>query len=206
MKKGIKSALIFALGATVGSFVTIKYVSYKYEKEYQKELAAINEALDKKVKELSDAIDNKVDALNNEVEESNSKHYTWGLYEKPDVNELTELIMNEAYSEVKDELTEEEYGVLLNETKAIPESKEPHIYQISPDEFEELEGYTTKSVTYNVGTMQVFDDITDELIEDYQNHIGSELDDWIGEYSDQVLYVRNDIEKCDYEILFNYLG
>lgn len=171
MKTGLKNVLLIGLGALTGSLVTYGVVSRKYSSEYQKELAEINAAIDKKVEELK----------------------------------MVNIVEKEEYYEPKNELSEEEYGVLLTEEKAIPDDENSHIYQISPDEYAEKAGYDAKSLTYNVNSNEVIYDTTNEVMEFYDTHIGNKLDEWIGEYSDQVIYVRNDYEKCDYEIMFNYL-
>ena len=192
MKTGLKNVLLIGLGAITGSLVTYGVVSRKYSEEYQKELEAINAAIDKKVEELK-----MVNIVEKEKYDESKKE----LSEK----EYGILLTEEKCDESKKELSEEEYGILLTEENAIPDDENSHIYQISPDEYAEKAGYDAKSLTYNVNSNEVIYDTTNEVMEFYDTHIGNKLDEWIGEYSDQVLYVRNDYEKCDYEIMFNYL-
>lgn len=81
-------------------------------------------------------------------------------------------------------------------TKA--ENTGEHPYVISPEEFDELDGYTPVSLTYFAdGVLAdehgiVIDDV-EEIVGDALNHFG--------EYEEDSVYVRNDAKRCDYEIL-----
>ena len=71
-------------------------------------------------------------------------------------------------------------------------------YVISPDEFDELDGYTPISLTYFAdGVLAdeygVIVDNMEEIVGDGLNHFG--------EYEEDAVYVRNDAKRCDYEIL-----
>ncbi len=71
-------------------------------------------------------------------------------------------------------------------------------YVISPDEFDELDGYTPISLTYFAdGVLAdeygVIVDNVEEIVGDGLNHFG--------EYEEDAVYVRNDAKRCDYEIL-----
>lgn len=80
-----------------------------------------------------------------------------------------------------------------------PHSVEDTPYVISPDEFGEMDGYETVSLTfYSDGTLA---DDNDEMIEDIEEIVGSDFRDHFGEYEEDSVFVRNDKRKCDYEIL-----
>ena len=72
---------------------------------------------------------------------------------------------------------------------------------ITPEEFGELDDYTTISLTYFADN--VLADENDEKISDYdiESMIGSESLEHFGDYEDDSVFVRNDKLKCDYEIL-----
>jgi hypothetical protein len=69
-------------------------------------------------------------------------------------------------------------------------------YVIAPEEFDELEGYESRSLTY----------YSDGVLTDEQNaivDIGIDPKDHFGEYEDDSVFVRDDFLKCDYEILMD---
>lgn len=74
-------------------------------------------------------------------------------------------------------------------------------YVIPPEEFGELDGYSTVSLTYySNGTLT---DDTDEPIDDIDEIVGLDSLDTFGEYEDDSVFVRNDSLKTDYEILYD---
>ena len=74
-------------------------------------------------------------------------------------------------------------------------------YVIPPEEFGILEDYETVSLTYYAD--QVLADENDSLIEDVEDVVGYEALTHFGEYEDDSVFVRNDAQKCDYEILLD---
>lgn len=77
--------------------------------------------------------------------------------------------------------------------------KDPYV--IPPEEFGVLDDYETVSLTYYAD--QVLTDENDSLIEDVEDVVGSEALTHFGEYEDDSVFVRNDDQKCDYEILLD---
>lgn len=79
-----------------------------------------------------------------------------------------------------------------------PKTDDEKIYVISPEEFGELEDYDKISLTLYADNV---------LADDMNNVINPEetvsLDalNRFGEYEDDAVFVRNDIRRCDYEIL-----
>lgn len=71
-------------------------------------------------------------------------------------------------------------------------------FVISPDDFGDTHGYDTKSWTYYADF--VVTDENDEIITDPESIIGDALEHF-DEYADGAVYVRNDEQECDYEIL-----
>ena len=71
-------------------------------------------------------------------------------------------------------------------------------YVISPDEFDELDGYTAISLTYFADG--VLSDENGIVIDDVEEIVGDGLNHF-GEYDEDAVYVRNDAKRCDYEIL-----
>ena len=74
-------------------------------------------------------------------------------------------------------------------------------YTISPDDFGEEDGYDTETLTYYADG--ILADDQDNLIDSVDKMVGLESLDKFGEYEDDVVYVRNEQYKCDYEILID---
>lgn len=72
-------------------------------------------------------------------------------------------------------------------------------YVISPDEFAEIEEYETTTLYYF--SDGVLTHLNGEVVEDVDETIGSDSLNHIGEYEEDVVHVRNDELKCDFEIL-----
>ena len=73
-------------------------------------------------------------------------------------------------------------------------------YVIKPDEFGELDGYETRTLTYYADGYLV-DPIDDEIIEEIEELVSFDVFNHFGEYEEDAVYVRNDVGQCDYEIL-----
>lgn len=75
-------------------------------------------------------------------------------------------------------------------------------YVISPDEYGDIFDYTTAHLTY-YSADDILADESDELIDDIDGIIGLDSLNHFGEYEDDVLFVRNDELKTDYEIFYD---
>lgn len=71
-------------------------------------------------------------------------------------------------------------------------------YVISPEEFGEFSDYETISLTYYED--KILADDQDNVIDDIDNIVGNDSLTHFGEYEDDLVYVRNDRLRCDYEI------
>jgi hypothetical protein len=85
------------------------------------------------------------------------------------------------------------------ENKEVPNVKPPYV--ISPDEFGEIDEYATETLYYYQD--KVLADDQDNIIEDADNVIGVGSLNHFGEYEDDSVFVRNDREETDYEILLD---
>jgi hypothetical protein len=79
-----------------------------------------------------------------------------------------------------------------------------HPYVITPDEYgeKEDEGYTSETLTYYADHVLTYY-ITDEVVEDVHGLIGSDSLSEIGKFEEDVVHVRNDALKMDFEILLD---
>ena len=173
----LNAFLIFSLGAAVGSVVTWKLVKDKYEKMAAEEIDAMKETVDHELDELREKKEENLSEENVFVKEHNR-------------------IMREngyiTYSENGEEKEEKE--------EAHMDENKPYV--ISPDEYDERYGYTTRSLTYY--SDGVLADEYDEIIEDVDGIVGTDSLNHFGEYEEDSVFVRNDDLKTDFEILRDY--
>lgn len=74
-------------------------------------------------------------------------------------------------------------------------------YIISPEEFGENDDYELICMTYYNDKVLADDD--DNVVNDIEDTVGIEALSHFGEYEDDSVFVRNDILRCDYEILLD---
>lgn len=75
----------------------------------------------------------------------------------------------------------------------------PHI--VTPEEFGDIDEYDTKSLTY--WQDGVLTDENDKVVEDVESLVTEDALTHFGEYEEDSVFVRNDREKVDYEILLD---
>lgn len=175
-----KTSLTFVAGAIVGGFVTKKYIEYKTQ-------------------------------LNNEVEyeEIYDENIEEGVIETPNENNeeiKINSVNDDTYKRLLDDLRyraekeAEEFieDIIPNQNEVIDTSKP---YNISPDEFEEIDEYDSDEYTY-------YEDgyVTDSYgmpisEEDILNTIGEDFDTYFGSYSDDQIWVRNERLKMDFSVV-----
>lgn len=165
--------LTFATGAAIGSVATWKFLKTKYEQITREEIESMKEYYSR-----------KYDTEN--IEESETSVVA-NMQDKPDLMEYAAQIAKEHgytnYSKSDEKEDEEEMVV------------EPYV--ISPDEFDEI-GY--EAVTLTLYADGVLADEMDNIIEDPDRMVGSDIESHFGEYQDDTVFVRNDEQETDYEI------
>lgn len=182
----LSNIAIFAAGAAIGSAVTWIFVKKKYERIADEEIESVKREFCNREEKPEEPC-----AVEEEPEQ------------EPELDEKTvarnnyhNIVKNANYNTVnKNE--EEDDDVKI--------SVEP--YRISPDEFGELaeDGYDTVSLyLYEDGIIE--NAITKDLIddEDIDMLIGRDSLNHFGEYEPDSVYVRNENEEIDYEILRVY--
>ena len=70
---------------------------------------------------------------------------------------------------------------------------------ISPEEFDEIDGYECVTLIYYSDGVLVDD--AEEIIDDVEDIVGPDALNSFGRYEDDAVHVRNNRLKCDYEIL-----
>lgn len=187
MKKYILNEIvIFAVGAAIGATIAWKVLEDKYKKIANEEIESVRSMYKRKeeleagkeiIKDLRDGLDNPDEELSDEVKE----------HTESSLATLGDIIKHNRYGHHNDKKEEEK------EYMAKP-------YVISPDDFGDLD-YETVSLNYYADGVLTDDD--DNIIEDIESMVGKDSLNHFGEYEDDSVFVRNDEQQIDYEILLD---
>lgn len=189
MNKGLTCALSFIFGVVAGSAACFFYAQKKYEKKYQEEVAAVKDAFSTRLDDISRAkweVELNTEGRPDDAPEIVVKTHTDDIvnrsdYERPAPVDYT------AYSTPKPVVVEAPKEILKDRP-----------YVIHPDDYGEC-GYETIELSYYAdGVLAEF--ATDEEVDDIDDVVGIDSLKCIGEYEPDVVHVRNDRLKCDYEI------
>ena len=99
-----------------------------------------------------------------------------------------------------------DYTAHSNDKKSdVKEDKMTNIFEegieyIDPDAYGEYMDYEQVSLTYFADGVLAYED-TLEVIDDVKSIVGEFFADHFGEYEDDSVFVRNDLTRCEYEIL-----
>lgn len=176
MNKTLSNLFIFTAGAAIGSAVTWKLVKDKYARIAQEEIEAVREVYMHR------------DEHDDESPVEKDAEPVEGAKPIPEFTEQERI----DYANIANTYTN-------NNEKGVPAPvKRPYV--ISPDEFDE-NGYQTVSLTlYADGVVE--DDFYDVWDDDQiEEKIGRDSLNHFGEYEEDSVFVRNDDEETDYEIL-----
>ena len=183
----MKNLLCFVSGAAIGSVVTWKLIEKKYKDLADEEIESVIETFkNRKPRITKDDVKEKVEKVINK-------------YKEP--KEIVEdIVTTERYSieneEEIDEDDESNYTVNVNNDVEVVTP-----YVITPEQFGEYNEYGTKTLTYyadNVLTDEIDNPITSE---EMVIMIGPDALDHFGEYEDDSVYIRDEMNEMDYEIL-----
>lgn len=180
----LSNALMFAAGAAVGSAVAWIFAKKRFEKIANEEIESVKRVFCKREEKVEDDLTEEV------VEEA-----------EPVLNEVTQERVN--YQKI---INNADYNTATKNEEEGDEDVEYYVepYVISPDEFGELaeDGYDTVSFyLYSNGILE--DSITKDLIddEDIDRLIGRGSLNTFGRYEEDSVFVRNENNCIDYEIL-----
>jgi hypothetical protein len=173
----------FTIGSAIGFLVSRQYFSEKYRKIADEEIESVKEVFKKKGDHIPIGCSHK----NKPPAESPAKS------KKGDILKHTNYAEFLGYDTQTTLLTGDEEPVVVE--------KEPYV--IPPEAYGEAEGYDQISLTYySDGTLA---DDADSIMgkEEIAKTVGAEFINHFGEYEDDSVFVRNDVLKCDYEILLD---
>lgn len=179
MNNTLTNVMIFVAGAAVGSAVTYKIVKTKYERLIQEEIDD--------VKATYAARENFIKSIDEDFEEEFDADTT-----EEDRSEYENIVKDESYLGYTTEK--------LSDEKEEPDMVRPYV--ISPGEVGECD-YPVMSLTYYEGDGTLTNDY-DEIITNVDELVGEDFADHFGEYEDDSVFVRNEEQEVDYEILKDY--
>ena len=183
----MKNLLCFVAGAAIGSVVTWKLIEKKYKDLADEEIESVIETFkNRKPRITKDEVKETVEKVINKWKEPKET--------------VEDIVTAEGYSTEDEEETEEddESKYTVNVDLGV-EVIAPYV--ITPEQFGEYSEYGTKTLTYyadNVLTDEIDNPITSGEME---TMIGPDALDHFGEYEDDSVYIRDEMNEMDYEIL-----
>lgn len=169
-----KTLFAFLAGAVVGAAGAYIYAKKKYEDQIESVKKSYADRYD-----FSDVIEENPNPKKPET--------TPEPNEKPDILAYAAKLRDESYTN---------YSSSDRKPESTPGDRP---YVISPNEFGEMDDYTTISLMYYAD--QIVADDNDDIVDNVEEIIGFDSLNHFGEYEDDSVFVRNDARKCDYEIL-----
>lgn len=168
--------LWFTAGAVIGAAVTCNYFKTKYERLYQEDVESVKRAF-------------STPQQSEPVEDDTEEEDVFAP-DPEEVEAYNNIISDQGYST-------EHVAPVKSVGKEVKGVSRPRV--ISPAEFATEDDYEVYSLTYYADGV-----LTDEQgnpIQDVDSMVGLESLTHFGEYERDSVHVRNDSEKCDYEIL-----
>ena len=187
----MKNLLYFVAGAAIGSVVTWKLIEKKYKDLADEEIESVIETFkNRRPRITKDEVKETVEKVINKWKEPKET--------------VEDIVTAEGYSieneEEIDEDDESNYIVNVdNDNDNDIEVITPYV--ITPEQFGEYNEYGTKTLIYysdNVLTDEIDNPITSE---EMVTMIGPDALDHFGEYEDDSVYIRDEMNEMDYEIL-----
>lgn len=181
MKSKMISTIMFITGAALGSLVTWKYVKTKYERIAQEEIDSVKDAFS----------NHKCDSKKDKLESTEDRE----IVGETDGTLRTYKDITNRYSSATggaDTKNEEKGGGMsVNIEKP---------YIISPDDFGEIDGYETATLTYYADG--VLEDDYYIVIEESEvdKMVGIDSFNHFGDHEQDTVFVRNDKLRTDFEI------
>lgn len=182
MNSKVVTAIAFVVGAAVGAVASWRLIKKKYERITQEEIDSVKESL--RTRREMTIIEDEACPTDDSI----------------NINEQRPVVSKIDILEKKiDELGYTNYSKIEKKEKGAKNMSEPYV--IKPEEFGENDEYETESLTYYADG--VLTDDWDYPIEDIENAVGEDFAEHFGEYENDSVFIRNDRQKIDYEILYD---
>lgn len=190
MRSTLSKILIFATGAAIGSVVTWKLVSDRYEATIQEEIQAIrdlyaNDDDDTDSEEGSDESDEEDDTEKEEYEDIVNQN---GYVQNSD----------EEYEDVETKPRYVQYSEKKEEKKEGDEDMHNEPYVIDQDDWDDTDYEQEEVYCFADG---VIANEMDEEIENAEELVGPHAAQWLEESGQDWVYIRNDRLETDFVVL-----
>ena len=195
MNNKVFGTILFTAGAVIVSLVTWKVIKTKYEDIAQEEINSVKEEYTRLMvsmkKKLNDSVTYKDD--NNEDDESEKNTDNIDDSIMTNYNEIVKSYCSS--DEEEDNQNEKEGEEKEEDNDGVSYMEAPYV--ISPDDFGSVPGYNVEPLDYFADGI-LADGWGVEL--DIAETIGEDVVNYLGDYDDDVVYVRNEQTKLEYEI------
>lgn len=188
MKSKLIGALLFTAGAAVGSVVTWKYLTTKYDQLIQEEIDSIKESFGKMYES------EEGDGACTDESEDEAPARPVPPVEDPDEDPQDHMMRLYEYEA---EIARLKYASASNREEGGGEPVLLAPYVISPDNYGE-DGYETSMLTYY--SDGVLEDDYWNIVKNPDDVVGSDFMNHFDEYTEDTVYIRNEELKTDYEI------
>ncbi len=184
----------FLAGVAVGGAAVWYYTKDKYAQLAEEEINSVKEAYARREKQQESEAESDIPS---DLGVGQTHVVVDKVQDKGDIKEFARRVQGEkGYTDYSKTVVPPKAE--MQEEPAQSENPGEVPYVISPDEFDELEGYTPISLTYFADG--VLADEHGVIVDDVEEIVGNALDHF-GEYEEDSVFVRNDAKRCDYEIL-----
>lgn len=189
MNAKIAVIMAFGAGVAIGAVSTLVLVKNKYEQMAEDQMEAFYHDVKKQY-----GIDESEEMSEDDEEDEPEPEMSVEAKRAAMVDYTTRLKELGYSQHNEDEETK-------NDEPEEQKKDRDYIYVIGPDEFGEYDTYATVAVTYYSDGKVA--DCMDELLSNLEDTVGIEFINHFGEYEDDedMVHVRNDKHKIDYEIV-----
>ena len=184
----IKEVMLFIAGLGIGSVGTYFVVKKHYEDFMDEEIESVKEYYKDNIMEITEREFGE-SAVNPEKEEPVEEKEN-----EPNYQKIIKKLNYGDYSQKDDKVVD----FHKEDAPAVAEKKGPYV--IGPDDFANGEQYDKITLTY-FSEDGVFMSIEEEVIPEGMQLVGEENLDHIGEIEEDVVYVRNEEQGADYEVI-----
>lgn len=194
MNKAVAFAA-FVVGAAVGAVVAWQGTKKFYERQANDEIDEMAKYYKSKLEPIEKENDEDISEAEKHVEEveeivKRTKAAVKMNKEKPSVTEYAAILNKENYTN---------YSNTEKREDAKPVEPVDRPYVISSDEFGDFDNYNQICLTYFAD--KILADDNDEIVDDPDDIVGLSSLNELETFEDDVIHVRNDRLKCDYEIV-----
>lgn len=195
MNNKVFGTILFTAGVVIGSLVTWKVIKTKYEDIAQKEIDSVKEEYTRLMVSMKKKLNDSVTYKDDNNEDDRSEKDTDNIDDSIMTN-YNEIVKSYRSSDDEENTQNEKEGEEKEEDNdGVSYMEAPYV--ISPDDFGSVPGYNVEPLDYFADGILadgwgVELDIAETIGEDAINHFG--------DYDDDVVYVRNEQTKLEYEV------